>query len=94
MSKNKKVVIKLADGRIYSIPVSVIAANRAKYYAEKDKDTTYDAEYDFVMEDDYEAADWLFNNMDWYEHNPTLEEAGKLCELKDAEVIDSYLDRK
>ncbi len=51
------------NGAVWGLPLSVVAEDRAKYYAEKDKDTTYQEEYDFVMRDDYEGRDWFLNNM-------------------------------
>jgi hypothetical protein len=63
--KNKNLILVYPNGAEWAIPVSAIADNRAKYYAEKDKDTTYQEEYDHVMSDDYEAADWFFNNMNY-----------------------------
>lgn len=52
-------------GFVWEVPLSAIADHRAKYYAARDKDTTYQDEFDFVMEDDFEGLDWFFNNMDW-----------------------------
>lgn len=88
--KVKKIFLKLDDGRIYSIPAHVIAHNRATYYAQKDKDTTYQEEYDFAMRDSYELNDWLWNNMNWYEHGPTLEKEAKIPDLKDAVIDESW----
>jgi hypothetical protein len=59
----KVIKVTVRDGREYIIPVSVIADIRAKYYTEKDSDTTYEDEFNHVMEDDYEAIDWYRNNM-------------------------------
>jgi hypothetical protein len=53
------------DGYVWEVPAEVIAKNRATYYAERDKDTTYDEEFKFTMGDDYELKDWFYNNMDW-----------------------------
>lgn len=58
--------IKIEQGQnVWMIPVSFVAAERAKYYAAKDKDTTYQDEFDFVMGDAGEALDWLENNMNY-----------------------------
>lgn len=62
---NKNLVLVYDNGAKWAIPVHNIADDRAKYYAEKDKDTTYQEEYDYVMRDNYEAQDWFFNNMNW-----------------------------
>jgi hypothetical protein len=69
----KRVRITLADGRIFSVSGHDIAHDRATYYAKLDKNTTYEAEYEFTASDDYELKDWLFNNMDWYTMNLRVE---------------------
>jgi hypothetical protein len=59
-------VLKITDsGFIWEVPGEAIAKNRATYYAARDKDTTYDDEFGFTMENDYELRDWFLNNMDW-----------------------------
>jgi len=60
-----KVIAIEKAGYVWHVNLHDVADHRAKYYAEKDKDTTYQAEYDFVMEDDYEGVDWFQNNMNW-----------------------------
>lgn len=62
--KERYIELKYANGSIYGIPVRVIADDRAKYYEKHDKDTTYQSEFDYVTEDDYEALSWFGNNMD------------------------------
>ena len=61
----KIIEITFEDGRVYGVPLSFVAEHRAKYYAKIDEDTTYQEEYDYVMDDDYEGIDWIQNNMDW-----------------------------
>lgn len=64
----KKIKINTECGHEYEIDLHEIADNRAKYYAKTDTSTTYEEEYEYVMEDyQDEALDWLLNNMDWYE---------------------------
>lgn len=59
-------VIDINDsGYVWQIPLSVIADLRAKHYAAVDPDTTYQEEFDYVMEDSYEGIDWFKNNMDF-----------------------------
>jgi hypothetical protein len=59
-------VLRINDsGFVWEVPAEAIAKNRASYYAENDKDTTYDEEFNFTMGDNYELRDWFFNNMDW-----------------------------
>lgn len=57
--------VEFTNGAVWGIPLATVADNRATYYAEKDKDTTYQEEYDYVMSDDYEGLDWFLNNMNW-----------------------------
>lgn len=59
-------ILRIEDcGFVWEVPAEAIAKNRATYYAERDKDTTYDDEFNFTMSDDFELRDWFFNNMDW-----------------------------
>jgi hypothetical protein len=51
------------DGSTWRVPARVVAESRARYYAEKDPDTTYDEEFAYTLGDDYEISDWFFNNM-------------------------------
>lgn len=60
-----KVISIESRGYIWHIPLEMIADNRAKYYAERDQDTTYQDEFDYVMEDAFEGLDWFRNNMDF-----------------------------
>ena len=53
------------DGYKWAVKAEVVADNRAKYYADKDKDTTYQAEFDAAMSDDDELIDWMVNNMNF-----------------------------
>lgn len=59
-------VLRIYDsGFVWEVPAERIAANRAAYYAERDKDATFEEEFNFTMGDDYELRDWFLNNMDW-----------------------------
>lgn len=59
-------VLRIEDeGFVWEVPAEAIAKNRATYYAENDKDTTYDEEFEFTMGSNYELRDWFFNNMNW-----------------------------
>lgn len=59
-------IIEISDsGFIWHVPLEAIATHRAEYYAARDKDTTFDAEFEFVMGDDFEGLDWFKNNMDF-----------------------------
>lgn len=56
------------NGHVWNVPLSFIADHRAKYYAEKDSDTTHEEEVDLVMHDDYEGIDWMQNNMNFEDY--------------------------
>lgn len=59
-------VIRIDDsGYIWDVPLEVIAKHRADYYAKLDKNTSFQEEFDYVMDDDYEGLDWFLNNMDF-----------------------------
>lgn len=53
------------NGWVWEVPAKLIAENRAKYYAEKDRDTTYEEEYEYTINSNEELYDWYMNNMDW-----------------------------
>ena len=61
----KKAIQIEKSGHIWRVDMEFVASHRAKHYADKDSDTTYQEEFDYVMGDDYEAIDWYQNNMDW-----------------------------
>ena len=60
----KYIKVKMPDG-FWVVPIDVIANNRAKYFAERDSDTTYDEEFNYTMSSQYEISDWAKNNMRW-----------------------------
>ncbi len=55
----------MPDGSTWDVPAKIIAENRAKYYAEKDLETSYEAELKCALDDDFTIEDWAANNMDW-----------------------------
>jgi hypothetical protein len=59
-------VIRINDaGFIWDVPLEHIARHRATHYAARDKDTTFQEEFDYVMSDEYEGLDWFQNNMNF-----------------------------
>lgn len=66
-----------ADGEAWDLPKEIPAKHRAEYYAKKDPEITLEEEFDFAMGDDYEAFDWLQNNMNREEYEPFLQHASK-----------------
>lgn len=64
MAFEKVLICNLENGESWAVPLRYIAADRARYYLERDgADTTFEQEYDFCMNDEYEASDWFQNNM-------------------------------
>lgn len=62
--EEKYIKLTFENGMVYGVPLDFIAANRARNYAD-DPDSNYDDEVNYVMNDPYEGADWLQNNMNW-----------------------------
>lgn len=60
----KYITFELRNGDIYGLPLEIVAQVRAKYYAERDPDTTYEEEFNYVMNDSFEGIDWFRNNQD------------------------------
>lgn len=58
----KYITFTLDNGDVYGLPLEAVAKIRADYYAKKDPETTFQDEYDFVMNDGYEGIDWFQNN--------------------------------
>jgi hypothetical protein len=61
--------VNMPDGSKWDVPVSVIAKNRAEYYAhEFDGDVIRSMQEDTLPlfdADHYEIEDWAANNMNW-----------------------------
>lgn len=57
----------MPDGSMWDVPISVIAKNRAEYYATKEPpyEETYKIELKYALENEEEIIDWAQNNMDW-----------------------------
>lgn len=62
-TSKRAIVFTGADGSKWAVAAEVVAHNRASYYAEEDTDTTYEAEFDYTLNDKFELTDWLGNNM-------------------------------
>lgn len=74
----KYLKIVFSNGESYDIPATVVAHERATYYANHDEGKemdekgdnpawtkVYNDERKFTLEDDYELIDWAKNNMNW-----------------------------
>lgn len=66
---HKQYVTTMPDGSRWAVPVSIIAAHRAKHYAHEfggdiEKSLSEDTGPLFD-DDDYEIEDWAQNNMSW-----------------------------
>jgi hypothetical protein len=65
--------VTMEDGSQWDIPATIIAGDRARYYAEHDSgkksgpefDKIFKEEMENALEDEYEIIDWAANNMDW-----------------------------
>lgn len=66
MGKITDKLIEITDnGYVWHVPLHIVADNRARYYASKEGEGNYQDEYDYVVDDNYEAIDWFQGNMDW-----------------------------
>ena len=71
--KIKYMKVTMPDKSVWMVEASIVANNRADYYAKNDPDAygdalkTFRAEYKYTMEDHDELIDWARNNMDWCE---------------------------
>lgn len=59
--------VTMPNGEVWAVPFHVIIDSRSRYYAERDKDTTYEEEYRHASQDKSEVLDWAANNMNWDE---------------------------
>lgn len=91
MKTDKLIYIDTTEHRTFTIEAHEVIDHRSKYYASRDSDTSYQEEYQFLLEDDDEVTDWLFNNMDWYECETLKERRSVNSELSDLEVLASYV---
>ena len=58
------ITVNFSDGTTWEFPASVVAANRASYYEDKEPGC-YTEEFDYIMSNDDELLDWASGNMDW-----------------------------
>jgi len=71
--KEPRLLVTFDDGTTWAIPAKIIAAERAKYFAERDvavgdADNFHDAylkEYEYSLGDDGELLDYCANSMNW-----------------------------
>lgn len=52
------------NGYVYAVPAEVIAKSRAEHYKD-DPDSSYDEEFKYTMESNFELDEWFNNNMNW-----------------------------
>lgn len=57
----------MENGEVWDVPAIIIAESRAKYYAKTDRDTTFQEEVDYAMEDEYACSKWAQGDMNWSE---------------------------
>jgi hypothetical protein len=72
MSEILVIEVEFSDGRVFHIRASVIAEDRARYYANHDHPgggtdwlETFENEVDYALSDDSELLDWAHNNTNW-----------------------------
>ncbi len=74
MSKIPVIEVEFSDGRVFRVRASIIAEDRARYLANNDNPggssstnwlQTFEAEFDYAIDDNAELLDWANNNMDW-----------------------------
>jgi hypothetical protein len=68
----KYLYFKTSDGETWKLPKLFIAEHRARHYANRDKDTTFESEVNYVMGDNYEANDWMRNNMNTEDYEKAM----------------------
>jgi len=68
-TREKDLIVTMPNGEQWSVPVHVIAFDRAHHYAhEFDDDVVRSAEEDtwpLFESDQYQIEDWAANNMNW-----------------------------
>ena len=52
-------------GHVWHIPASHIATNYANHYAKVDPETTFEEEYQGMLECPDDCVEWFLDNMDW-----------------------------
>ena len=73
----KYLQVEMPNGERWLVPLHIIADDRAKYFAKKDPDTTYEEEYEYALSEEYEIFDWAANNMNWKEVKEYAKEGGR-----------------
>jgi len=92
----KVIIINTPKGQ-YQIPLQIVAEERANYYAyevdghEKNSDE-WQEEVDWVMNDNYEAIDWLLNNYEWEDWSDSAEKINDKINVTDCDFWSSSDD--
>ena len=83
----------MEDGSTWRVPVSIIALNRAAFYApEFGGDTSLSLEEDtgpLFVGDDYEIKDWAANNMNW---SDVALLATEICDPPPTDFLEGWLN--
>lgn len=63
----KFIRVTMSDSSKWDVAATVVADNRAEYYADKEGGglDQYNEEFKYAMENDDELIDWATGNMDW-----------------------------
>jgi len=93
--ENAFVQVTFSNGEGYNIPASLIAENRAEYYANKFEgdegsyDEIFEKEYEFTLNERLELLDWLSNNMNWCDVENEAERVEKEEIDKESEFVNA-----
>lgn len=52
------------NGYVYAVPAEVIAKDRANWYKDEE-DNSFEEEFKYTMENNFEISEWFSNNMNW-----------------------------
>ncbi len=94
MSKIPSLEVEFSDGRVFRVRASIIAEDRARYLANIDNPSgesstnwlqTFEAEFDYAIDDNAELLDWANNNMDWVQLEKAAVEVQSKVVNRDAE---------
>ena len=92
---DRKVRMILADGKIYALPVALVALDILTYYSEEDGVSLEESFKVCVttFEDDWYICDWVSNNMVYSECKDHLVEMGAVFITED-DMEDSFVNSK
>lgn len=75
-----KMIQITTEKAIYHLPLRFVAEHRAEHYREEG----FEEQVEYVMNDDYEWADWMSNNMDFEDFQKAL------IKVKDLDIEEDW----